>query len=39
MRALQDGGIVKEVTGRKRNRMFSYDRYMKVLTEGTEPLG
>ena len=38
MRALQDSGIVKEVTGRKRNRMFSYDRYMKILTEGTEPL-
>ncbi len=38
MHALQDSGIVKEVTGRKRNRMFSYERYMKVLTEGTEPL-
>lgn len=38
MRVLQDSGIVKEVTGRKRNRIFSYDRYMKVLTEGTEPL-
>ncbi len=38
MGALRDAGIVKEITGRKRNRMFSYDCYMKVLAEGTEPL-
>jgi len=38
MGALQKAGIVKEITGRKRNKLFSYDRYMKVLSEGTEPL-
>jgi Fic family protein len=38
MGALQTAGIVKEITGQKRNRLFRYDRYMKVLTEGTEPL-
>ncbi len=38
MSALQRAGIVKEITGQKRNRLFSYDRYLRVLTEGTEPL-
>lgn len=38
MNILQETGIVKEITGRKRNRLFSYDGYMKILTEGTEPL-
>jgi Fic family protein len=32
-------GIVREVTGRQRGRVFVYDRYMAVLSEGTEPLG
>lgn len=36
VQALQDLGMVKEITGRKRNRFFSYDRYMKILVEGTE---
>jgi Fic family protein len=31
-------GFVKELTGMKRNRLFCYDRYLKVLSEGTEPL-
>ena len=31
-------GIVTELTGQKRNRLFCYDRYLKVLSEGTEPL-
>lgn len=31
-------GLVKELTGRKRNRLFCYDRFLKVLSEGTEPL-
>ena len=31
-------GIVSEITGQKRNRMFSYDKYIAVLNEGTEPL-
>ena len=31
-------GIVRELTGRKRNRVFIYDRYLAILNEGTEPL-
>lgn len=30
--------IVQEVTGRRRAKVFSYVSYMKVLSEGTEPL-
>jgi len=29
-------GIVREVTGRKRNRVFSYTRYLEIMNEGTE---
>jgi Fic family protein len=28
--------IAREITGRRRNRVFAYDRYMRVLNEGTE---
>lgn len=31
-------GIVDEVTGRSRNRLFSYRRYLAILDSGTEPL-
>ena len=31
-------GIVREVTGNARNRVFAYDDYMDVLAAGTEPL-
>lgn len=31
-------GIVEEVTGRKRSRVFSYRRYLAILNEGTDPL-
>ena len=31
-------GIVRELTGRKRDRVFAYDRYLAVLNEGAEPL-
>ncbi|KAF0244576.1 MAG: filamentation induced by cAMP protein [Planctomycetota bacterium] len=30
--------IAREITGQKRNRVFAYDRYLSVLSEGTEPL-
>lgn len=36
--ALAALGIVRELTGRDRNRVFSYDRYVAILSEGTEPL-
>lgn len=35
---LVDLGIAREVTGRERNRVFSYERYVAILAEGTEPL-
>ena len=31
-------GIVRETTGRQRGRIFVYDQYLKILSEGTEPL-
>ena len=31
-------GIVREITGRKRGRVFAYTRYLDILGEGTEPL-
>jgi Fic family protein len=29
-------GIAREITGRRRNRVFAYDRYLAILNEGTE---
>jgi hypothetical protein len=29
---------VREITGRRRGRIYSYDAYLKVLSEGTQPL-
>ncbi len=31
-------GLIDEVTGRKRGRVFSYRRYLAILSEGTDPL-
>jgi Fic family protein len=31
-------GIAKEATGKRRDRLFAYSRYIKILSEGTEPL-
>jgi cell filamentation protein, protein adenylyltransferase len=33
---LQELGIVREVTGQKRNRIYMYDEYVGILNEGTE---
>ena len=38
MKTLMRLGIVRELTGRKRHRLFGYDRYLAILSEGTEPL-
>jgi Fic family protein len=35
---LQRLGIVREVTGRQRDRLFVYSAYLAILNEGTEPL-
>lgn len=36
LRLLESLGIVREVTGRQRGRVFAYERYLAVLREGTE---
>ncbi len=32
-------GIVRELTGRRRHRVFAYRQYLAILSEGTEPEG
>ncbi|MFV0349030.1 MAG: Fic family protein [Halodesulfovibrio sp.] len=34
---LEDLGIVKEVTGKDRNKLFAYSSYLEILNKGTEP--
>jgi Fic family protein len=36
LRELEQLGIVKEVTGQKRNRIYSYVEYIRIMNEGTE---
>lgn len=36
--ALEDLGIVKEITGKDRHKIFVYDQYLAILSKGTEPL-
>jgi Fic family protein len=36
LRELEHLGIVKEVTGQKRNRLYSYVEYIRIMNEGTE---
>jgi len=36
--ALADMGIVNELTGQRRNRVFAYQTYLAILSEGAEPL-
>jgi Fic family protein len=36
MTVLAELGIARELTGKKRNRVFVYDRYLALLSEGTE---
>lgn len=38
MELLEKLGIAREMTGKRRNRLFVYERYLEVLGEGTEPL-
>jgi Fic family protein len=35
---LEHIGIVREITGKQRGRVFVYDAYLKILERGTEPL-
>jgi Fic family protein len=36
LRSLESLGIVTELTGRKRGRLYSYAAYLAILSEGTE---
>lgn len=38
LEALEKLTVVREITGRKRDRVFSYAAYIRILSEGTEPL-
>ena len=38
MEVLTGLGIARELTGKKRGRVYGYDQYLAVLSEGTEPL-
>ena len=38
MAQLLHAGIARELTGNRRNRVFSYHAYLNILNEGTEPL-
>jgi Fic family protein len=35
---LEELGVIREVTGKERNKVFVYDSYLKILSKGTEPL-
>jgi len=35
---LANAGIVSEITGKKRGRVFRYNEYLQILNEGTVPL-
>ena len=35
---LEELGILREMTGRPRNKIFTYAKYLDILSEGTEPL-
>jgi Fic family protein len=38
LKNLAELGIVRETTGRQRGRVFTYQRYLQIVTAGTEPL-
>ena len=37
MNLLVEASVASELTGKKRNRVFCYTRYVAILMEGTEP--
>jgi Fic family protein len=38
VRTLTETGLLRELTGRRRGRVFAYDRYLAILSEGAQPL-
>ena len=37
MELLVEHGIAREITGKRRDRLFVYDQYLAILNEGIEP--
>jgi Fic family protein len=37
LEALQKAEIIREITGRKRNRLYAYKKYLDLMQKGTEP--
>jgi Fic family protein len=37
LRNLEELGILRELTGRRRNRVFSYSGYLEIMNKGTYP--
>ena len=35
---LEEAGILREVTGRRRGEIYVYDQYLSLLNEGIKPL-
>jgi hypothetical protein len=35
---MQKLGVLREITGKRRRRLFVYDAYLAILNEGTQPL-
>ncbi len=35
---LQELGIVREITSKRRDKLYSYEKYIDILNEGTEPI-
>ena len=38
VRTLTETGLLRELTGRRRGRVFAHDRYLAILSEGAQPL-
>ncbi len=38
LKVMEQHGMVREITGRQRDRLYAYDPYLSILAEGTEPL-
>ena len=36
MKVLVDQRIAREITGKRRDQLFTYDQYLSILSEGTE---
>lgn len=38
LKHLTELGIAREITGRNYSRIYAYDKYLRILNEGTEPV-